>query len=117
MTVRAEWFGDRISQQVRKAAADGLLAGANVVKPKSQAVAPLKTAELRGSAYTDVDPSTLIAIVGYDVPRDIKAIKQHEDLSYHHPAGEQSKFLEGPLKASAGEVNSKVANALRRVLN
>ena len=117
MSVRVEWYGGTISQQVRSAAASGLLAGADVVKTASQAVAPQKTGELRASAYTDVDRSSLIAIVGYDVPRDIKTIKQHEDMSYHHPAGEQSKFLEGPLKANAAAVNQKVATALRRVLN
>jgi hypothetical protein len=116
MSVSGEWMGDRLVGQVRQAAASGLLSGADVVKEASVAQAPRETGELAGSAYTGVDSSSLIAIVGYDVPRDIKAIKQHEDLSYSHPRGGGPKFLEKPLRASSSAVQSEVANALRRVM-
>lgn len=116
MSVRVEWRGDEIKGVVRKATVRGLKAGVEVAKEASVKVAPLLTGELRESAYTDVDESSLIGIVGYDVPRDIKAIKQHEDLSYHHPAGEKAKFLEGPVKESQAAAQAKLAAALRGVL-
>ncbi|WP_435298536.1 hypothetical protein [Timonella sp. A28] len=116
MSVRSHWDGANVSVVVRGAARQGLLAGAKHVRDASQRVAPSETRELRESAYAEVDPSSLIAIVGYDVPRDIKAIKQHEDLSYAHPSGEQAKFLEKPLRDSAGAVQSEISKSLRRVL-
>ena len=59
----------------------------------------------------------MIAIAGYDDPRDVKTIKQHEDLTYHHPAGEQAKFLEAPLKDfGAAGLTAAVAAQVRKVL-
>lgn len=116
MSVRTEWRGDEIKGVVRRATAQGLKEGVEVAKEASVKVAPRLTNELRESAYTDVDESSLIGIVGYDVPRDIKTIKQHEDLSYYHPAGEQAKFLEQPVKQVQGQAQAKLAAQLRRVL-
>lgn len=117
MTVRSEWLGDQVKNQVRAAAARGLLQGADDVIEASRAVAPRETGELRQSAYTGVDESSLIAIAGYDVPRDIKTIKQHEDLTYRHPSGEQAKFLEKPLRSfGTGGLTRAVADEVRRVL-
>lgn len=116
MSVRMEWRGDEIKGLVRDATVRGLKDGVEVAKEASVKLAPLLTGELRASAYTDVDPVSLIGIVGYDVPRDIKAIKQHEDLSYRHPAGETAKFLETPVKESQAQAQAKLAMQLRRVL-
>ena len=116
MNIRGEWMGDQVKGAVRRAVADGLLEGATEVIESSKKVAPRKTGRLRDSGYSDVDSNTLIAIAGYDDPRDIKTIKQHEDLSYHHPAGEQPKFLEGPLRAFGGAGLQRVLSKhLRRV--
>src|SRR5690625_1287348 len=116
MSVRGEWVGDRVKGAVRDAAAAGLVEGAGDVIDASKKVVPVKTGRLRDSGYSDVDRSTLIAIAGYDDPRDVKTIKQHEDLSYHHPGGEQSKFLEGPLRAFGGSGLQRVLSKhLRRV--
>ena len=117
MTARVVWRGNEIKGLVRKAAAAGLKEGVEVAKQRSIRIAPLLTGELRASAYTDVDERSLIGIVGYDVPRDIKAIKQHEDLSYSHPPGEKPKFLEEPVRQSGAEAHAKLAATIRRVLS
>lgn len=113
-SVKVEWMGQAVRGKVRAAAVAGLQAGVDYAKEQSVQIAPRLTGELRASAYTGVDRSTLIGIVGYDVPRDVKAIKQHEDLSYHHPSGEQSKFLEDPVKAAGPVAHRKLAAELRK---
>lgn len=114
--VRAEWMGDKIKGLVRKGAAQGLLDGAEVAKEASLKQVPRETERLANSAYADVDESTLISIVGYDDPRDIKTIKQHEDLTYRHPRGGSAKFLENPVKASGNAAYAKLAARLRQAL-
>ena len=114
MEVRAAWRGDQIKGIVREATVRGLKEGVEVARKASIQVAPLLTGELRAGAYTDVDENSLIGIVGYDIPRDIKAIKQHEDLSYRHPSGEQAKFLEDPVIQSRAAAQAKLSARLRR---
>lgn len=112
MTVRSQWLGDSVKGQMRAAAAAGLLDAANAVRARSQPLAPREFGELAASAETDVDKSTLIAAVSYDVDRFPKILKQHEDLTYRHPRGGQAKFLEEPLYASASQVQAALARAL-----
>lgn len=110
------WLGDQVKGTVRQALADGLLAAAQGVMADSVAVAPKETGELRASAYAQVDASTLVAIVGYDVPRDVKSIVQHEDLKRRHPDGEQAKFLEKPLYANRANASAQLVKAVGRKL-
>lgn len=115
MTVKSVWLGDKIKGRVRLAAVGGLLQTARHVKNESQRIVPRKTDDLHNAAYADVDPDTLIAIAGYDVQRDIKTIKQHEDLSYRHPQGESAKFLEKPLQQAQQLHNQNLSRVLRQV--
>lgn len=117
VSVKVQWMGDQIKGQARKAAARGLLDGVEVAKQASLAMVPVETGRLRSTAYTDVDEDTLIGIVGYDDPRDVKTIKQHEDLSYRHPRGGQAKFLETPVRASGSAAFAKLAAAMRGALS
>ena len=115
MTIK--WMGDQIKGVVRAAAVEGLREGVELARKASVKIAPLDTGELRACAYTDVDESSLIGIVGYDVPRDIKAIKQHEDLSYSHQSGEKPKFLEEPVRREGAAAQAKLAARLRRAFS
>lgn len=116
MTVSGQWLGDVIKGRARRAAVEGLHEGAKTIGRASAEVAPQESSELRNSLYTDADANTLIAIVGYDVPRDIKTIKQHEDLTYHHPPGEQAKFLEQPVRQHRATIVAELATKLKGVL-
>lgn len=111
------WMGEQIKGIVRQAAAWGLLEGAQVAKEASLAMVPRETGALADSAYVDVDPDTLISIVGYDEVRDVKTIKEHEDLTYKHPRGGQAKFLEIPVKQCGNSAAMKLASRLRGVLS
>lgn len=114
-SVRGEWYGDKIQGQVRAGVVSALQQTADEVILESRQMAPRDTNELAASAYTGVDPRTLIAIMGYDAARDIKSIKQHEDLTYRHPPGESAKFLEKPLKAARSRAGARIAQVLRGV--
>lgn len=115
MSVRSEWMGEQVKGQVRKAAAQGLHYSAQNLLDKSLPLAPRETAAMAGSAGTDIDERTLIASVYYDDARDIKTIKQHEDLSYRHPRGGQAKFLEKPAKRHQGDLVNSLARFLKGV--
>lgn len=112
---RVEWRGDLIKGRLREGAARGLLEGAEVAKEASVMQVPRESGRLRDSAYAAVDSSTLISIVGYDDPRDVKTIKQHEDLSYRHPRGGSAKFLENPVRASGNAAYARLAARIRQV--
>lgn len=59
---------------------------------KSVERAPLDTADLRGSGFTEVNGTE--TIVGFTEPY---ALRQHEELNYNHPKGGEAKYLERPL--------------------
>lgn len=113
--IRIEWLDDQVKGAVRSGAADVLLDIANDVITQSLTMVPRDTPELASSAYTDMDRDSLIAIAGYGAPRDVKAIEQHEDLTYQHPPGKSAKFLEKPLHAARSKAAWKLAEGLRGV--
>lgn len=115
LSVRGEWLGDSVQGAVRDAAAAGLLDAADSLLAKSLKMAPREHGDMADSAGTDVDPGTLIASVYYDDARDIKTIKQHEDLTYAHPRGGQAKFLEKPASRHQGALVSALNQAMRGV--
>lgn len=64
---------------------------ADEIKGKSQAMCPVKSGTLRGSAYVDEIPNGYE--IGYGGAAESYALEQHENLQYHHNVG-QAKFLE-----------------------
>jgi hypothetical protein len=99
-----------VAPEATKAAADHLLQA-------SQPLVPVETGELRDSGEVRQEGSK--AIVSYDAVAEDGfpyGIRQHEDLSLHHPNGGQAKFLEQPMHTEAdamrGIVAAKVAEAL-----
>lgn len=115
MTVSFEWLGEQAKAAARRGASRGLLKAAEEIKEASLEVVPRRTDLLAASAGTSVSDGGLVASVYYDDPRDIKTIKQHEDLSYHHPAGESAKFLEKPFKAARGTAAALAAEIAREL--
>lgn len=115
--VQIQWMGDQIKGLKRRAAVEGLREGAEAIKDAAVGMVPVETSVLKDTAYCDVDPNTLISIAGFDDARDIKAIKQHEDLSYNHPRGGQAKFLEKAVTAAEGGAMGNLAAQIRRALS
>ncbi len=66
---------------------------ATEIKSLSQALCPVDQGTLRGSAYIEERREQGKIIIGYGGAAASYALKQHENLHYHHTVG-QAKFLE-----------------------
>jgi hypothetical protein len=92
-------------ESVRKAAMKVLEACAIELKGRSQALCPVDSGTLRGSAVVDVQGNTVT--VGYGGAASAYALVQHENLHFHHPVG-QDKFLEQPFDEMVPEIIKRV---------
>lgn len=110
---RVEWHGDMVKGRVQAGAARGIRDGLEAIKDASLQIVPRETTTLAASAGTSVGASGMVGSVYYDDPRDVKTIKQHEDLTYRHPPGESAKFLERPMRSAKGPAAEALAAALR----
>ena len=102
------WYGDKVTREIRAAAAAGLQVAAEHLKTESQRVVPIEEATLERSAFTDVDG--LRAAVSYDTPY---AVRQHEDLTLAHDPGREAKYLEGPANREAKVLGNIIAREMR----
>jgi len=109
MTLHLKWYGPKVKDSERKGAARGLYFGAEHVGEESDRVIPLEEGTLERSKAVSVDEGALQAAVSYDTPY---AVIQHEDLTFHHDAGRQAKYLETPIN-DAG-VKRKVEDLIAR---
>jgi hypothetical protein len=102
-----EWHNEVAEKQIDEAM-KRLKAAAMEIKGVSQAMCPVKSGTLRGSAY--VDDLENGYEIGYGGAAESYALDQHENLHYYHKVG-QAKFLElaflevteKRLKSSTGE--------------
>lgn len=84
---------------------------------ESQALVPVDTGDLKDSGRVTQHGSK--ATVSYDVlsPDGYPyGIRQHEDLTLHHPNGGQAKFLEQPMRTDPARRFAVAADILRRAL-
>lgn len=116
MANRFEWHGALAKDAVRRGARAGIAETAQEILRASLRVVPRETDALASAAGTDIDPVQPEGTVYYDDARDVKTIKQHEDLSYHHPPGETAKFLERPARAARGAFAASVARGIAKEL-
>ena len=100
MSERLVWHGAEVKAKERAAAAHGLYLWAEEVLTQATKVVPLApsggTLQRSGKAFPP-GPGELKAAVSYDTPY---AVRQHEELDYHHAPGRTAKYLETPLNAS-----------------
>jgi hypothetical protein len=110
-------MSEGLPERVHAAAMAGLLEGAEVVKAISDGNVPVDTGQLIGSADIGSDEDevqvgyTGLSPQGYDY-----GVRQHEDLSLHHPNGGSAKFLEDAVHETAEAVFATVAGHVARVL-
>ncbi|WP_216588592.1 minor capsid protein [Streptomyces brasiliscabiei] len=102
-----------VQSELRRAAARGLLLGAEHVLGVSNDRVPLDEATLQQSGTASVDEGDLTAMVSYDTPY---AVPQHERLDYRHAPGREAKYLENSLNSERAQVLALVAAELRRAL-
>jgi hypothetical protein len=113
VTVTVKWYGDKVKREVHAAAAHGLFLGAEHVLQVSRGLVPIEEGTLERSGATDIDRGALRAAVSYDTPY---AVRQHEEMDYHHDAGRQAKYLEQPLNTEHRVALSLIAREIKRAL-
>jgi hypothetical protein len=113
MSQRLVWHGAKVKAAVHKAAARGLMLGAEHVLEQANRIVPIEEHTLQASGVPSIDEGALEAAVSYDTPY---AVRQHEELSYHHDAGRQAKYLEQPLNEAGDVVRSLIAREVKQEL-
>lgn len=113
-SVTMKWRGVEATAAERAGAARGLTLWAEHVLQQSVEIVPLLEGTLeRSGAVSPANAESLTAAVSYDTPY---AVRQHEDLTYHHPNGRQAKYLETPLNASVDTGKALVAEEIHAAL-
>lgn len=112
-SVRLQWNGAAATELMRRAAARGLLLGAEHVLAASRQRVPINEGTLERSGAASVDEQSMSAAVSYDTPY---AVRVHEDMNARHAPGRSAKYLESVLPETAGEVQALIAAQIRRAL-
>ncbi|MCE5322143.1 minor capsid protein [bacterium] len=113
VSVKLNWYGDQVTREVKEAAAEGLLLGAEYLLEESNRVVPHNEGTLQRSGETSVDDEKLEANVSYDTPY---AARLHEHPEYKFQNGRIGKWLEVTLKKCESEVAKIIAGPIKRVL-
>jgi hypothetical protein len=126
--VRVVWDRKPVDRAVESGGFEGVKEAAEHVLRLSQQRVPYDTGALMQSGKITTDKQKIQAAVnfGTDPETEKYAVRQHEDLSYHHPAlgtgdkrpvresiGRQAKYLEGPLNESAQVIADTIARAIK----
>ncbi|MBK9156792.1 MAG: hypothetical protein IPM11_01450 [Micropruina sp.] len=96
---------------LRQGAMDGLADAMEHVLNVSNSRVPHEYGDLQASGVASTDSGALEGAVSYDTPY---AVRQHEELSYHHDPGRTAKFLENAANSEAGGVRTLIARATHR---
>lgn len=86
-----------------------MLAGAELLLDESNRKVPLETGALIRSGNTAAQGDE--AAVGYNTPY---AVRQHEEVGYHHDDGREAKFLENAMHNHGDAILGAIADILRR---
>ncbi len=79
---------DALASAAQYAGEKAAVAGGEMIRQRSTAIAPLRTSALIASVR--VETRGLTTTVSYNVPY---AAVQHEEVGYHHYNGRQAKYL------------------------
>ncbi|MFF4738781.1 hypothetical protein ACFY2W_23290 [Streptomyces sp. NPDC001262] len=112
-SVRIQWNGAAATELMRRAAARGLLLGAEHVLTESRKRVPINEGTLERSGAVSVDEQAMAAAVSYDTPY---AVRVHEDMTARHAPGRSAKYLESVLPETGDAVQALIAAQVRRAL-
>lgn len=109
------WHGAEISHTIKELLQSELLQLGQTIKEISQSQAPLDTGALRENAH--LDTTNLTSKSEIQITYDIDyAIRQHEQLNFHHPKGGKAKFLEDPFNQHQPIVLKHLGETIERNL-
>ena len=107
------WFGDDVKKKVMTANEKAITLGLEFIKQESVKVAPKDTGMMEKSAQVTIAADRKTGYVSYDTPY---AIRQHEELDYHHAEGRIAKYLELPLQQNAKKALEIMGRVLKGTL-
>lgn len=112
MKITSNWLGKEALARTARAELNGVRLAADALLEKTDARVPILSHDLVDSGGTD-DDGNKTAVVYYDTPY---AIRQHEDLSYHHRDGRTAKYVEGPLNENRKQLQEIVQRTVNAAL-
>lgn len=89
-----------------------------IMNPSKSRYVPVDTGTLRASGMVEapeISKDAVSVTMGYGGAASAYALRQHEDLSYHHTVG-GPKYLETPLLEYAKDGGNKIAARLAKDL-
>ena len=98
----------RATKQSRK---KGTFAALDYLLSVSKEQVPLNEGPLKNSGVVDVAVDGSAGTASYDTPY---AVRQHEELSYHHQRGRKAKYLEDPCNDTT--VHSGMMKAAQKAM-
>ena len=101
-----KWFGKQVSARIKKAAMDGMEEYARVdLLPLADENCPTDSGTMKGTHA--VERSQDEVVVGYGGPAAPYTVRQHEDVTLHHPSGE-AKWLENAFNKTKSKVPERI---------
>lgn len=97
---------------IEDAAKLGLIKAAEYVLEKANRTIPHERGDLQDSGHVSVNDDGTRAAITYDSPY---AVRQHEELTWHHNDGRRAKWLEKTLVEEADTVRQIIAEEIRKV--
>lgn len=85
-----------------------MLAGAELLLDESNRKVPIETGTLQRSGTTAASGNE--AAVGYNTPY---AVRQHEEVGYHHDSGREAKFLENAMHNHKAAILGAIVDTIR----
>lgn len=102
---------------VHLAARAGELAGAQVLLDASLALVPRDTGDLAESGHLEIAPEGVKVVYDATSPEGYPyGIRQHEDLTLHHPHGGQGKYVEAPMHSESLAIFAAMAEPFKKLL-
>lgn len=89
------------------------------LRQKSSDLTPVKTGKLQESVFDEANSyvsdkgAKIVGQVGFAKPY---ALRQHEEMRYHHTPPAQAKFLETPWKANKAKYAKALIDAAKRAV-
>ncbi len=114
--VTVTWNGPAVSAAARRGALAGLRRAADLVAEDADRRVPRDAGDLVASrqiVVRDADLTVEIIYGGGGGLPQAYAIRQHEDLTLHHPNGGEPKYLESALEHHRRDVGQILADAIR----
>lgn len=111
--VRMEWYGEKITEQIKKAANKALLESGEDLMRESRKIVPMLTGTLSSSSEVTQDEQSMVVNVSYDTPY---AVRQHEDTRLRHRAGRSAKYLEKAFNTNRARYIKWIENAIHNVM-